>query len=73
MEKYYLREKTDWFEVYYDYCDVNTDGNVNILDLVRLKKITSGNSAETAKSDINRDNSRNGTDLTLLRKYLLGV
>lgn len=72
-ERYYLCEKTSWFEIYYDYCDVNIDGNVNILDLVRLKKITSNLADATVKSDINRDESHNGSDLTLLRKYLLGV
>lgn len=75
VERQYLQDNTSWYSVYYDHGDVNIDGSVNILDLVRLKKITASPEkvGETAKSDINRDGSYDGKDLVILRKVLLGI
>ncbi len=71
IEKYYLENHTNWFEVYYDYGDVNADGNVDAVDLVRLKKIIALVSEETVKSDIDRNGTHAGTDLTILRNYIM--
>ena len=53
--------------------DVNVDGEVNILDMIVLKKITVKERGETLNSDINSDGKHNSTDLTLLRKKLLAA
>ncbi len=73
VEKQYLENNTSWFEVYYDHGDVNTNGNVDVLDLVRLKKIAALQADATAKSDINRDSLCNSDDMTILRQVLLGT
>ena len=51
--------------------DVNLDGNINIKDVVRLKKIMAGISAETRESDINFDGELTAMDLATLRKMLI--
>lgn len=58
---------------YYQYGDVNTDGEVNILDLIRLKKITINITVEynMSTADINSDGNINSADLIGLRKMLL--
>ena len=73
FEKQYLENNTSWFEVYYDHGDVNTNGNVDVMDLVRLKKIAALQADATAKSDINRDSLCNSDDMTILRQVLLGI
>lgn len=72
IDKTYLRNNTNYLEVYYDYGDVNTDGSTDICDMVRLNKIIDAPDNKTVKSDINRDNKHDATDLTLLREYILG-
>ena len=53
--------------------DVNVDGEVNILDMIVLKKITANNHKITLNSDINSDGAHNSADLTLLRQRLLAA
>lgn len=53
--------------------DVNVDGEVNILDMIVLKKITANNHKITLNSDINSDGEHNSTDITLLRQRLLAA
>lgn len=57
--------------------DANGDGEVNILDLVRMKKYTSGTAKTTratkTAADMNDSGSLDSLDLTLLRKLLLGI
>lgn len=54
--------------------DVNGDNEVDLLDYVKLKKIIVGVETSTgADPDLDGNGVANGTDLTLLRKYLLGV
>ena len=57
------------------YGDANNDGLINIVDLIRLKKVTAGQaSVITGKErnyDLNKDGSRNASDLTALVARLL--
>ena len=54
--------------------DVNRDEYIDILDLVRLKKISSGGEGyNTDYADLNNDKAFNATDLTLLKQMLLGA
>ena len=54
--------------------DLNGDGEINIIDLVRLKKVLVG-SAESGRttSDLDRNRDTNSADLIILRKFLLGA
>ena len=54
--------------------DVNEDGNVNILDLIRTKKIfAAGNNQQVKALDIDGDLIVSLADMVLLRKTLLGA
>lgn len=54
--------------------DVNGDNEVDLLDYVKLKKIIAGIDTSTgAAPDLDGNGVANGTDLTLLRKYLIGA
>lgn len=54
--------------------DVNGDNEVDLLDYVKLKKIIAGVDTSTgAAPDLDGNGVANGTDLTLLRKYLIGA
>lgn len=57
--------------------DVNVDGNVNILDLLFLKKHIFGldSNLDTTKFnfDINNDGNVNGNDIIILKRILLGL
>lgn len=53
--------------------DVNRDGEVNILDLIRLKKISVGTDTENNSSDLNSDGTINSLDIAILRKTLIGL
>ena len=50
--------------------DVNGDGNIDILDLIAMKKLAVKNEY-TEAADMNGDGKVNATDLTLLRQALL--
>ncbi len=51
--------------------DINTDGEVDILDLVRLKKAAlATEEVDTDFADLERDGSINGLDLAMLKKEL---
>ena len=52
--------------------DINSDGVIDIRDLVRFKNnFASGKHSDT--SDLNSDGIIDTADMILLRKYLLGV
>lgn len=51
--------------------DINGDGEVDIRDLIRLKKQAAGTDTGTA-GDIDSDGYTDAYDLALLRKYFLG-
>lgn len=53
--------------------DLNGDGKIDILDLIRLKKNSAADDKKTDVSDINGDGLVNSADIALLKKYLLGV
>lgn len=57
--------------------DANGDGNVNITDLIRMKKYAAGSAEYTKATKTAADMDNNGSidsiDLTIIRKLLLGV
>jgi len=57
--------------------DINSDNEIDITDLVILRKSLAGleelNEKENLAADINRDNTVDITDLVILRKYLAGL
>jgi hypothetical protein len=55
--------------------DVNSDGKVNAMDLIRLKKYLAGAnvSIESNYGDVNGDGKVNAMDLIRLKKYLAGA
>lgn len=57
--------------------DANGDGEVNILDLIRMKKYAAGiteyTKANETASDMNDSGIIDALDLTVLRKLLLGI
>ena len=52
--------------------DLHIDGTINILDLVRMKKILASEQLDNI-ADYNFDNKVDSVDIIILRKYLLGV
>ena len=53
--------------------DINGDGNVNSLDLIRLKKyIADDTTALVGSGDVNGDGNVNSLDLIRLKKYIAG-
>lgn len=67
----------DWFKgltvtEYAGYGHVNGDGVIDIRDLVAMKKLI-GSNGSLASADLNKDKSVNSLDMTLMRKYLLGI
>ncbi len=65
-------EPTVYDGVYYygnSYGDVNTDKNINILDLVKINKAVLNNDTDS-KYDINKDEGINSLDLSLLRRFI---
>lgn len=53
--------------------DLNADGEINILDLIRLKKFMLNNDKLITRFDLTGDENINSADLIELRKFLLGV
>ena len=53
--------------------DVNGDGVVNVLDLVRLQKFLSGEDVSLVDADFNGDGVINVLDLLRLKKFLAGM
>ena len=51
--------------------DLNGDGEINVIDLVKAKKILAGITTEEKAPDFNGDKNFNATDLTLLRKSII--
>lgn len=60
---------------FYKIGDVNNDGEVDILDLIAIKKHTVGNKPNicVAAADMNGDGEINAEDITIMKKILLGV
>lgn len=55
--------------------DVNNDGKINILDLIRLKKHTAANKTplEIPRADLDLDGKIGAVDLSVLKKFLLNA
>ena len=55
--------------------DINSDGNINVLDYALLQQYLIGKDVNISKenSDINGDGKINSTDLMLLRKIVLNI
>ena len=61
-------------EVYVYDGDFNCDKNVNMLDLIRLKKIAvSAGVSDGADADIDGSGAVDGGDLTRMKKFILGA
>lgn len=52
--------------------DITDDGNIDILDMIKLKKLISDQKYDIY-ADLDGDRSLNTTDLAVMRKYLLGI
>ena len=56
-----------------DFADITADGNVNLKDLVRIKKMAASIVDANAAADLDFDGTNaNGSDITVLRKKLTG-
>lgn len=53
--------------------DLNADGEINILDLVRIKKDLANSASVTEVNDLNNDAKFNADDATLMIQYILGT
>lgn len=55
--------------------DINGDGKINIVDMIRFKKYLSGKSSDIVAdaSDLNSDLATDAEDLVCLEQYLLGT
>lgn len=61
------------YDALFEDGDVTEDGNVDIIDLIRVKKIAAGGADKTIKANVDKDNERiiGATDASALRKILL--
>ncbi len=53
--------------------DLNGDGEVDLLDLVRMKKDLAITAPATTVNDVNKDSLFNADDATLMIQYILGT
>lgn len=58
-----------------EYGDVNNDGSINIMDLVRLKKYTTDYKTDIYydASDLNYDGNIDASDLVILKNLLFDL
>ena len=64
----------DWIPVSDEIGDVNNDGYIDIRDIVKVKSVVKGVTADkalTARADINKDGKVDGDDLSSLRQSIL--
>lgn len=64
----------DWIPVSDKIGDVNNDGYIDIRDIVKVKSVVKGVTADealTARADINKDGKVDGDDLSSLRQSIL--
>lgn len=62
-----------WWDIYFDTGDINMDCQVNLIDLVSLKKMVAGLKDTTIKANINRDSNIDSTDLAVIIKIILEI
>lgn len=55
------------------FADLNTDGEIDIRDLIRLKKLLAAGAEYNPAADLDGDGVSGAGDLTVLRRRLLGV
>ena len=53
--------------------DANGDGNVNALDITKVKRIVAGLDAETPGADANQDGNINALDITKVKRIIVGL
>ena len=65
----------DFILTAFELGDVNEDGEVDIRDLIRLKKLAAaaGDEKENPLADINGDNKFDSVDIAALRKQLIFI
>lgn len=67
-----LNPTADYSEKKREIGDITDDGNIDILDMIKLKKLISDQKYDIY-ADLDGDSSLNTTDLAVMRKYLLGI
>lgn len=63
------------YDALFEQGDVTEDGNINVIDLIRLKKVSAGAADRTVKSNVNgdADHTIDAQDAVILRQLLLGA
>lgn len=56
-----------------NYGDVNVDGNIDILDLLNIKKKLYDNTSYCPPADVNADGKMGAEDIIALKSHLLGI
>jgi len=72
----YVAYSADLFKIVKDtvhYGDTNFDGNINVIDLVAIKKKTIELNYYAENYDFNSDGKLNAQDLLTARKHILGI
>jgi hypothetical protein len=54
-------------------CDLNSDSNINVLDLQRMVNIVLGISSQSSSYDLNGDGKEDVLDLQILNNVVLGL
>lgn len=69
---FYTRDAAYQTTKYVHYGDVNVDGEINIIDLVSMKKKMAGNDVYCPPLDIDKNGTIETGDLVKLRQHILG-
>lgn len=71
-DSFQLAQRIEFFShEAYDKGDINRDGKVNVLDLIRTKKYIANGETAFINADIDSNNKLEAADLTYLRKWML--
>ncbi len=70
-----LATKYAEYDALFDDGDATENGEVDVLDFIRVKKIAAGAATRTVKSNVNKDADKviDAADTVLMKKILLGV
>ncbi len=70
----YLEEAYNTYDAKFTDGDVNENGTVDVIDLIRIKKIAAGTATRTVKSNVDKDAEKriDAGDIARMRKILLG-
>lgn len=67
-----LSRRVEFFNDFaYSKGDANLDGDTNIMDLIRVKKLIAGGASEFINGDIDLNGTLTATDTAYIRKWLL--